>query len=226
MTGEAGGVTCLIMSQPYDPRAAGDYPAAEAPQPPMSVPAQRAAVHDRLGQRPGGVTRWLGLLVAAASALLLVTVLLPWATVTANLPDLTPGMADPTATDNGLAAGTAVWGWLTLLSALAAGALGVGGVARNRLTGLAIIPALVALVALIAAIPELQAQKLPESAISGISIHFAALPPVARRIVLSVVNSRSESSLAYGWYLALFMTLAIIGLGIAAIITGRRRAPS
>ncbi|MQY05542.1 hypothetical protein [Actinomadura macrotermitis] len=152
---------------------------------------------------------WPGLVVAGAALLLLVAVLLPWVRVTAGI----AGRQVADESVNGLGDGV-TWGWPTLLCALAAGALGVtGAVLRSgRLAGAAIIPGVLALGSLLAV--ALRLQYTEERALH--------MDPRIPQALQDLLGRQIHVSLDIGWFLALLMTLVVIGGGVAAFATARR----
>ncbi|MGI5204838.1 serine/threonine-protein kinase [Spirillospora sp. CA-108201] len=134
--------------------AAPPPPGRPAPwRPPAGAPPTRVSHQNgRLGRRPGFA-------VAGAAALLMITVLLPWQTVTVSIPDLP---RDMTTTTTGLGS---VWGWVTLLCAAAAAVFGVLGGVRSKggLTAVAAAPALIGLLMLaaVAALPRFRKPTVP-----------------------------------------------------------------
>lgn len=158
---------------------------------------------------------WLGLVIAGAAVLLLVSAVLPWVKVTLQSEGLTSGAAHSLDRSYNGFEGAVGWGYLTVLCALAAGGLGiVGTVLRNgRLVGAAAIPGLLGLLSLGFAATRLDAAK---SAV--LDDQPRALPPVVRVLI----EKQLHASLDFGWFLALLMTLVITGMGIAAFVAGGR----
>lgn len=140
----------------------------------------------------------------------MITVLLPWQTVTASMPGLP---RDMTTTTTGLGS---VWGWVTLPCAAAAAVFGVLGGVRSKggLTAAAAAPALIGLLmlAVVAALPKFRKPTVP---------NVEGLPPQ----LAYMVNSHAKASLDFGWCLAVLLTLLVIGLSIASLaLTLRRNA--
>ena len=153
---------------------------------------------------------WPGLAVAAAAALLVVAVLLPWVAVTAHLTAVAPaGLSHRLDRSvNGLGMG---WGWLTLAGALGAGALGVtGGIRRNgRLTAAAAIPALIALGSVAVARFQLNSAERPTLR------RAATFPPALDANIRAHLTVASQ----LGWFLALLLALSVIALAGVALAT-------
>ncbi|MEV4004242.1 serine/threonine-protein kinase, partial [Actinomadura sp. NPDC049753] len=175
-----------------------------APPPPGQAPWQPQAGEPaaRVPRRSGRNGRWPGFVIAGAAALLMVTVLLPWQTVTVSMAELPRRM---TTTSAGL---DLVLGRVTLLCAAAAAVLGVlGGVrSKGRLAATAAAPALAGLLMLATAavLPMIRKPTIPEA---------RTLPaPLAQ-----MVNGHTEASVEFGWYLAVPLTLLIIGLSIVSL---------
>lgn len=153
-----------------------------------------------------GSGHWLGFLVAGAAVLLLVAVLLPWVTVTLRYPPT--GVKEyPTASVSGL--GYGVWGWLTMVCALAAVALGVAGGAMRKglLAGAAAVPGLLALVPL----AVVAFQTLTGKANISLPISANLTPGIHALLV-----RHAEFSPGIGWYVAVGLSLLIIALSITA----------
>ncbi|MDL4820472.1 hypothetical protein [Actinomadura opuntiae] len=163
---------------------------------------------------------WLGLVVAGAAVLLLVSAVLPWVKVTLQADGLTSGAAHSLDRSFNGFEGAVGWGYLTLVCALAAGALGVlGAVLRNgRLVGAATIPGLLGLLSV-----GLAATRLDSAKSTVLDGQPRALPPVVRVLL----GKQLHASLDIGWFVALLMTLVIIGVGVAAFAAavGRSSGP-
>ncbi|WP_329249656.1 hypothetical protein OG417_03545 [Actinoallomurus sp. NBC_01490] len=170
-----------------------------------------------MDQRRG--PNWLGLVVAAVAALLLVSAFLPWTRVTLHMPSDLPPEAHIRNSAVGLwdGAGEAR---VTLGCALVAGALGlIGAFPRNgRLVAAAAIPGLVSLASVVAVAIRLNSVR---SRVLGTTTD---LPQVLR----VVIGRQIHVSLGAGWFFALPTALAVIGVGSAALATADRhssRAP-
>jgi hypothetical protein len=160
---------------------------------------------------------WPGLAVAGVAALLSVSTLLPLVRVTRHSPVALPPALAAELSHSRSALG--LWDGVgearvTLVCALVACALGlIGRLSRNgRLAGAATIPGVVALVALLAVALRLGSIK------SSVLAANTGAAPMALQVVLS---RQTHVSLGIGWFLALLMTLATIGTGIAAFVLGR-----
>ncbi|MGW3768540.1 serine/threonine-protein kinase [Actinomadura verrucosospora] len=193
-------------------RPAGPAPApvpgpagGAAPPPPGQAPWQPPAPEPvtRVTRPRGRHGRWPGFVIAGAAALLMIAVLLPWQTVTVSIAQLP---RDMTATSAGI---DLVWGRVTLLCAAAAAVLGVlGGVrSRGRLAATAAAPALVGLLMLATAavLPKIRKPAVPEP---------GNLPPALHQMV----KDHTETSVGHGWYLAVPLTLLIMGLSIVSLV--------
>ncbi|MEU8118044.1 serine/threonine-protein kinase [Spirillospora sp. NPDC049024] len=174
------------------------HPGRQAPWQPPAPYVSRPSRH---------IGRLLGFVIAGAAALLMAAVLLPWQTVTvsgAGLPHIPP------TTSTGLGS---AGGWVTLLCAAAAAVLGVlGGVrSKGRLAATAAAPALVGLVMLAAAavLPQIRKPAIPNA---------KALPPPVAQMVIS----HTKVSVGFGWYLAVLLTLLVIGLSIVSLALATR----
>ncbi|WP_338743295.1 serine/threonine-protein kinase [Actinomadura luteofluorescens] len=156
-----------------------------------------------------GRSRWAGFAVAGAAALLMVAVMLPWLKVSASLPEVS-GARGVTATSSGLAAG---WGWGTLACGTAAAVLGVIGGVRNKggLAASAAAPALLSLfmLGIVAVLSRIEKPTVPVP---------KSLPPVLG----AALNAHARESLGFGWYLAVLLTLLIIGLSVVAFALANR----
>ncbi|WP_433474273.1 serine/threonine-protein kinase [Spirillospora sp. CA-142024] len=181
----------------------------DAPHPPVGPAPQRPAAggHWPPPHEPATRTqpqRWLGFAIAGAAALLLVAALLPWQKVSASVPGLSSAR-DLTTTSTGLGSG---WGWVTLLCAVLAAALGLLGGILNKLAAAAsaAAPALLALLMLlaVAVLPQIKTPTLPNT---------RTLPPA----LAATVNSHTKATLEAGWYAAVPLTLLIIALSLAAL---------
>jgi hypothetical protein len=153
-----------------------------------------------------------------AALLLLVSTLLPWTRVTLHM----PAYLSPETAVRLRLGDSAVGLWdgvgelrVTFVCALVAGALGlIGGLLRKgRLVAAATIPGLVSLAAVVAVAIRLNSVK---SRAFGETTEL----PAALRVVL---GKELHVSLGAGWFLALPMALAVIGVGIAAFATADRR---
>ncbi|MFB9838217.1 hypothetical protein [Actinoallomurus acaciae] len=206
------------MSQPPEP---GPSPGGhQPPQPPgqrFGLPGTQPAPYAPVGQRPNR----LGLAVTGVAALLLVSTFLPWTRVTLHVPPYVPA-----ATAARLRLGDSVvefWDGVgelrvTFGCALVAGALGlIGALLRNgRLVAAATIPGLVSLAAVVAVAIRLHSIR------SRALGRTTELPQVLR----AVIDEQMHFSLGAGWFVALPMALAVIGVGVAAFATADRHPPS
>lgn len=172
------------------------------------------------GRQTGGVPPLLGLVVAGAAVLMGVAVLLPWVQVTVQasnvLPSAPSGRILAKETGNGLASGVTV-GWLTLLCAAAAAVLGVLGTIRRdgRLTGVAAIPGVIAVGTLLAVLARLDSAK------SRAIDKMPRLPPA----IAEAIRRNIHVTLDFGWYLALLMSVVVIGSAVAAVLASAKQRP-
>lgn len=149
----------------------------------------------------------MGFAVGGAAAFLLVTVLLPWVRVTAHVPG-----HSLTATSNGLGPGQpGALGWVTLVCAAAAAALGtIGGVlSKGKVIVAAAAPTLIALLALLVVGVRLKSNS------SRYPVPELTAPTPEMLVYL---RNHLDVSLTYGWYLALLAALTTIALSVAALI--------
>ncbi|MWA06769.1 hypothetical protein F8568_041795 [Actinomadura sp. LD22] len=163
-------------------------------------------------QAPSGRgLNWFGVVVAGAALLLVVSTVLPWVRVSVDGQWLSPSATQHVERSFNGFEGNVGWGYLTLLCAFAAAALGVlGAVLRNgRLVGAAAIPGLPGLVSLGLVLARLDSAR---SAVVDGQVH--GIPP-ALRVVL---EKKLQTSLDVGWFLALLMTLVVIGVSVVAFI--------
>lgn len=188
-----------------NPGPAGSPAPQGGRQAPWQPPAPGPAAH--VTRRSGGKGRWPGFAIAGAAALLMIATLLPWRTVTVSMAELP---RSPATTSTGLGLG---WGWVTLLCAAAAVVLGVLGAVRSKrgLTATAAAPALISLLTLaaVAVLPLFEKPAIPDA---------RTLPPA----LAHMVNSHAKASVEFGWYLAVLLTLLVIGLSIVALVLAPR----
>lgn len=161
----------------------------------------------------------LGAFIVVAAALLIIAACLPWATSTLHLPDigLLPGQSDDVVGRPRDYTGLrGLPGMATVLAALAAALLGgAGAVLGRRLVAYAAIPALIVLAAL--GLFAVSADQEVEDKLYGNSLR--ELPgPVGR-----LLRSTMETSLGFGWWLALALALVLLGGAIVGL--SRRSLP-
>jgi len=147
--------------------------------------------------------------------LLGVSVLLPWVGVTVHTAAVPSAVSQQlNRSVNGLGQGVS-WGWLTMVCAVAAGALGViGGVKRRpRLVSAAAIPGMIALLSPVLVVFRLDSAKRSTSGLA------ARLPPV----VYADISGHTQVSLQVGWFLSLVIALTVIGVSGAAFATAVKR---
>ncbi|MBO2445629.1 hypothetical protein J4573_00855 [Actinomadura barringtoniae] len=149
-----------------------------------------------------------------------VAVLLPWVQVTVQASDVLPsapsGKTLAKGTGNGLDSDVTV-GWLTLLCAIAAAALGVLGTVRRdgRLTGAAAIPGVASMGTLLVVLARLDTAK------SKVLDKLPRLPSA----IAAAIRRHIHVTLDIGWYLALLMSLVVMGVAVAAFLASAKQRP-
>jgi hypothetical protein len=162
----------------------------------------------------------LGVFIVIVSSLLIIAVCLPWATSTVHMPDigLLPGPPDDVLGRSRQYTGLrGLPGMATILAALAAALLGgAGAVLGRRLVAYAAIPALTVLAAL--GLFAATADGEVEDKLYGDTLHQLPAP------LGQLLRSTMETSLSFGWWLA--VALALVVLGGAIVGLSRRPVPA
>jgi hypothetical protein len=181
------------------------WPSASGAQPEGVARAPRPAPPDPV----------LGIVIAAAAALLMLTTLLPWATATLNIPDigLPPGSAgDELSGSRDYIGVRGLPGLAALLAGLAAALLGAAGaVLGRRLAAFAAVPAVVVFAALGEFLWYLPAES--EDLYRDI---LDQLPGPLGELLRGSV----DASLGFGWWLSLALTLVVLGGAIMSTTRG------
>ena len=154
----------------------------------------------------------LGICVVTASALLIVTTFLPWATVTPHFPDLgllPGGPGDVFSGTRAYAGIRGLTGISVVIAALAAALLGgAGAVLGRRLAAFAIVPALT----MLAALGLFAAEKGPEVVDAVYGDTLRRLPGLGRPM-----SGTMEISLGFGWWVSLGMAITLLGAATVSI---------